>query len=94
MATRGRGQCNGSGGYVRVNRNVSQPLQPPTFDLNMMQPAAIPSPCCLSMKEAVSPTFDPIRELLRPVFFLSHVKNSYVSVGFYPALNYKFLVEF
>jgi hypothetical protein len=86
MATRGRGQSNGSGGGVWLNPNLSQPLQPPTG----LQPAQIPSPCNLPVKEPVGPT----RVLLRRVFFLSHVKNIYVSVGFYPAPNYTFMVEF
>jgi len=43
--------------------------------------------------EDVSPAFDPNRVLLRRVFFLND-KSKYVSMGFYPALNYHPLFEF
>jgi hypothetical protein len=40
-----------------------------------------------------SPAFDPNRVLLRR-FFIDEDKTRYVSVGFYPARDYRPLVEF
>jgi hypothetical protein len=97
MATRGRVRTVGG---VGVNPNLSQPLRPPTFDLSgLLQTPSTPisSQCSVPVEEetaAAGPTFDPTIVLLRRVLFLSHIKNRYVSVGFYPALNYKVLVEF
>ena len=41
-----------------------------------------------------NPTFDPKRVLLRRMFFINEDKTKYVSVGYYPARDYKPLVEF
>ena len=46
------------------------------------------------VEEAISPTLDTARVLLRRVFFLNAEKSRYVAVGFYPARNYQVLVEF
>jgi hypothetical protein len=79
---------------------ASQPLLPPLIDLSglLQTPSSPPilSQCSVPVEEktAAGPTFDPARVLLRRVFFLSHIKNRYISVGFYPVLNYKVLVEF
>jgi hypothetical protein len=43
--------------------------------------------------ESISPSFDPNRVLLRRLYFINDDKTKYVSVGFYPALNYQPLVE-
>jgi hypothetical protein len=43
---------------------------------------------------AVSPVFDPKRVLLSRKFFINECYSKYVSVGFYPALDYQPLVEF
>jgi hypothetical protein len=52
------------------------------------------APDCLAYVEPISPIFDPERVLLRRVFFVNADKSKYVSVGFYPARNYKPMVEF
>jgi hypothetical protein len=49
---------------------------------------------CNYYSESVGQTFDHQRALLRRVFFLNKDKSKYVSVGFYPALDYQPLVEF
>jgi hypothetical protein len=49
---------------------------------------------CNYYSESVGLTFDPQWVLLRRVFFLNKEKSKYVSVGFYPALDYQPLVEF
>jgi hypothetical protein len=49
---------------------------------------------CNYYSESVGLMFDPKRVLLRRVFFLNSDKSKYVSVGFYPALDYQPLVEF
>ena len=41
-----------------------------------------------------SPSFDPHIVLLRRLFFINSDGTKYVSAGFYPARNYKPLVEF
>jgi hypothetical protein len=82
MAARGSGQSVGGGGGV--NPNLSQTLQPPQFDLSGLLQAPsqpIPSRCSPPPveEEAAGPTFDHTRVLLRRVFFLSHIKNRYMS---------------
>jgi hypothetical protein len=49
---------------------------------------------CNFLIEAVCPEFDPKRVLLRRVFFVDENKTRYISVGFYPAQNYRPMVEF
>ena len=51
-------------------------------------------PCTHVIEEAISPTLDTSRVLLRRVFFLNEEKSRYVPVGFYPSRNYQVLVEF
>ena len=47
----------------------------------------------ISYTDCINPMFDPNRVLLRRVFFIDPEKNKYISVGFYPSLNYQPLVE-
>jgi hypothetical protein len=49
---------------------------------------------CNYYNESVGLKFDPQRVLLRRVFFLIRDRSKYVSVGFYPALDYQPLLEF
>jgi hypothetical protein len=49
---------------------------------------------CNYYNESVGLTFDRQRVQIRRVFFLNIDKSKYVSVGFYPALDYQPLVEF
>ena len=63
------------------------------FDPKLIQAPTL-DPCTYVIEEAISPTFDTTRGLLRRVFFVNEEKNRYVSVGFYPARNYQVLVEF
>jgi hypothetical protein len=49
---------------------------------------------CNYYSESVGLMFDPKWVLLRRVFFLNSDRSKYVSVGFYPALDYQPLVEF
>jgi hypothetical protein len=50
--------------------------------------------CSFIIQDAISPTFDPTRVLLRRVFFVNKGRSRYVSVGFYSTPNYQVLVEF
>jgi hypothetical protein len=59
-------------------------------------PQGIPAPTlytCNHLVESISPSFDPNRVLLRRLYFINDGKTKYVSVGFYPALNYQPLVD-
>ena len=49
---------------------------------------------CNYLIEAISPDFDPNRELLQRVFFINEENTRYVSIGFYPVRNYQPLVAF
>jgi hypothetical protein len=46
------------------------------------------------MRHVVGRAFDPYRVLLRRLFFLSDDRFKYVSVGYYPARDYRPFVEF
>jgi hypothetical protein len=51
-------------------------------------------PCNYYNESSIDTKYDPQRVLLRRVFFLNRDKSKYVSVGFYPALDYEPLLEF
>jgi hypothetical protein len=88
MAARRRAQPGVGGGF---SPNL---IQPSEFNVSEMVRAPILDRCSLPVQEAISPTFDPTRVLLRRLFFMNVIRSRYVSVGFYPALNYRVLVEF
>jgi len=49
---------------------------------------------CNFYVEAVNPMFDPMRFLLRRLFFIDVDRTTYVSVGFYPSRDYVPLIQF
>jgi len=56
-------------------------VRPPEFDT------------CNFYTEAVHLLFDPKRVLLRRLFFIDEERSKYVSVGFYPARDYRPFVQ-
>jgi hypothetical protein len=89
VSARRRAQSVGGGGGVNPNL-----LQPSEFDVSGILRAPILSPCSLPVGEAISPTFEPTRDLIRRVLFLNDNGSRYVSEGFYPVLNDQVFVEF
>jgi len=60
--------------------------------LHPIQEEQLPSDICTYWP--ANPPFEPKRVLLRRMFFINEYNTKYVSVGFYPALDYQPLVEF
>jgi len=75
-------------------RKRLQPSPPPVGEAEPKRKAPELDTCRNFFVEAVNPAFDPNSVLLRRVFFINEEKNRYVSVGYYPTLNYQPLVEF